>query len=117
MLVSRDAGATWREIESYASEADSFYPDIHRLRIEAGDPNSLHLATGDGLYFSENAGETWEHQQGRADRVDIDALFIDPTDDNTLYMGGAGDAPETWRTEGGAFAFIVSRDGGRTWAG
>jgi len=76
------------------------------------------MATGDGLYFSADGGQTWTHQQGRGDRVGYpDALFLQPGDDSTVYLGGAGDAPETWRTRGGAFpGFIVSRDGGRTWA-
>jgi photosystem II stability/assembly factor-like uncharacterized protein len=118
VLRSTDNGANWLEIDSYSSDDDSFYRDIHRLAIEPGDPRRLHLATGDGLYFSRDGGETWDHQQGRKDRVGYpDALFLDPNDDSTVYMGGAGDAPETWRTEGGAFpGVIVSHDGGYSWA-
>ncbi|MEO6338576.1 MAG: hypothetical protein ABIO39_00940 [Caulobacteraceae bacterium] len=118
VLKTEDAGKTWRELDAYATEDDSFYHDVHRVVIAAKNPNRVHLATGDGLYFSADGGENWDHQQGRTDRVGYpDALFLDPTDDNTVYMGGAGDAPETWRTQGGALAgFIVSHDGGKTWA-
>ncbi|WP_221893052.1 WD40/YVTN/BNR-like repeat-containing protein [Parasphingopyxis marina] len=117
VLKSEDRGESWRELDSYASDADSFYRDVHRLAFAQNDPARLHLATGDGLYRSEDAGETWEHLQGRTDRVGYpDALFVDPDDDDIVYLGGAGDAPETWRTEGGAFAgFIVSVDAGDSW--
>jgi photosystem II stability/assembly factor-like uncharacterized protein len=118
LLKSTDDGASWREIESYSSGTDSFYRDVHRLAIASSNPKQLHLATGDGLYFSDDGGETWAHQQRRTDRVGYpDALFVNPTDDSTVYLGGAGDAPETWRKDGGAFpGFIVSHDCGKTWA-
>jgi photosystem II stability/assembly factor-like uncharacterized protein len=118
VLRTIDDVASWVELDGYASEADSFYHDVHRVALEKADPTRIHLATGDGLYFSPDGGKTWDHQQGRNDRVGYpDALFINPDDDRTIYLGGAGDAPETWRTQGGAHAgFIVSHDGGETWA-
>ena len=118
VLKSTDDGKTWRELDAYASDQDSFYRDVHRLAIAASDPRRMHLATGDGLYFSTDGGESWEHQQRRSDRVGYpDALFLDPHDDQTVYLGGAGDAPETWRTQGGAFpGFVVSHDRGKTWS-
>ncbi len=118
VLKSTDDGKTWRELDTYATAQDSFYHDVHRVAIAARNPNHVHLATGDGLYFSADSGESWVHQQRRSDRVGYpDALFLDPNDDSTVYLGGAGDAPETWRTQGGAYAgFLVSHDGGRTWS-
>lgn len=117
VLKSLDDGQTWRELDAYASASDSFYRDVHRLAIAAANPARMHLATGDGLYFSTDGGETWEHQQKRTDRVGYpDALFLHPESDDTVFLGGAGDAPETWRTQGGAHAgFIVSHDRGRHW--
>lgn len=117
VLKSADDGKSWTEIDAYSSDDDSFYRDVHRLVMARADPRRMHLATGDGLYFSADGGATWDHQQDRKGRVGYpDALFLDPRDDKTVYMGGAGDAPETWRKEGGAFpGFIVSHDEGRTW--
>lgn len=117
LLKSVDDGVTWTELASYASDKDSFYHDVHRVVIAESNPQRLHLATGDGLYMSEDGGQTWKHQQRRTDRVGYpDAMFLQPGDDQTIYLGGAGDAPETWRTAGGAHAgFIVSHDAGETW--
>lgn len=118
VLKSIDDGATWKEIDSYSSASDSFYRDAHRLAISANHPEHMHLATGDGLYYSEDEGRTWVHQQRRTDRVGYpDVLFLNPDDDSTVYLGGAADAPETWRKEGGASpGFIVSHDKGATWS-
>lgn len=118
VLETRDDGESWRELDAYASDQDSFYRDVHRLVISRSNPERMHLATGDGLYSSEDGGESWIHRQGRADRVGYpDALFLDPRDEDTVYLGGAGDAPETWRAEGGAYpGFIVSHDRGKTWS-
>jgi photosystem II stability/assembly factor-like uncharacterized protein len=118
LLKSVDDGVTWTELTSYATDKDSFYHDVHRVAIAASNPRRIHLATGDGLYKSDDAGQTWTHQQRRTDRVGYpDALFVQPGEDQTIYLGGAGDAPETWRTAGGAHAgFIVSHDGGGSWS-
>ena len=117
VLKSEDNGQTWRELDSYSSDADSFYRDIHRIKIATGNPDHVHLTTGDGVYASDDAGEHWTHQQGRDGRVGYpDGLFIDPRNESTIYVGGAGDAPETWRVQGGSLAgFIVSHDRGTTW--
>jgi len=118
LLCSTDDGRSWTELDAYSSKEDSFYRDVHRVAIASHDPNRLYLATGDGLYYSADGGERWEHLQKRTDRVGYpDALFLDPADDDTVFLAGAGDAPETWRVAGGAHAgFIVSRDGGRNWS-
>ena len=118
VLKSTDDGKTWRELDGYVSPSDSFYHDVHRLAIASSDPKRMHLATGDGLYYSTDGGETWEHQQDRKGRIGYpDALFLDPESDDVVYVGGAHDAPETWRKEGGAFpGFIASNDCGRTWS-
>lgn len=117
LLKTTDGGKSWKELDAYSKDSDTFYRDVHRVVVSPADRNHIHLASGDGLYYSADGGQTWTHQQTRKDRIGYpDALFLDPNDDSTLYMGGAGDAPETWRRDGTANpGFIVSRDRGKTW--
>lgn len=117
LLKSEDDGATWREIDAYASDDDEFYRDAHRLVIARTDRNRMHLATGVGLYYTEDGGKSWEYQQKSDDRIGYpDALFLHPRNDDIVFLGGAGDAPESWRVKGSAYpGFIVSHDRGRTW--
>jgi len=118
LLKSTDNGASWRELDSMWDARDSFYRDVHRVAIGRRDNSRVFVATGEGLYRSGDAGATWEHIQGIDDRIGYpDSLFIDPRDDKIVYMGGAGNAPETWRVRGSSFSgFIMSRDGGATWS-
>jgi photosystem II stability/assembly factor-like uncharacterized protein len=118
LLKSIDAGATWRSLTSYEGPNDKFRRDMHRVIIKPSDPAKLYLASGVGLYYSEDAGETWEHISKGDARVGYpDCLFFDPKDENTLYMAGAGQSPNpSWKERRSANPGILrSRDGGRTW--
>lgn len=119
LLKSVDGGATFFELASYETDADKWYRDTHRIAIAASDPRRLYMTTGEGLYLSRDAGETWEHLQTRHDRVGYpDALFVDPDDQDVVYIGGAGDSPATWEQGkvGSANAAVIrSEDGGYTW--
>lgn len=117
LLKTDDDGETWQEVASYASNEDSFYKDVHRLAIRPSDPRQMYLATGNGFYASKDAGDTWDRIFGREGAVGYpEMLFLDPEDDNVLYIGGAFDAPVTWSDNGGAVpGFIVSTDAGVTW--
>jgi photosystem II stability/assembly factor-like uncharacterized protein len=118
LLKSADGGASWRELDGYYRETDVFYKDMHRIMVSPADPRRIYLATGDGLYLSEDAGETWEHLVSpHGSLVGYpDGLVLAPGDDRTLFMAGGAAAPPEWRRTGRADASVArSRDGGRTW--
>jgi photosystem II stability/assembly factor-like uncharacterized protein len=118
LLKSTDAGASWRSLTSYETPEDRFRRDMHRIIIKPSDPSKLYLASGVGLYYSEDAGESWEHISRGDARVGYpDCLFFDPKDENILYMAGASGAPSpSWKELRSANPGILrSRDGGRSW--
>lgn len=117
LLKTCDDGKTWHEVQSYSSEDDSFYKDVHRLVIHPSDPLIMYLATGNGFYATTNGGESWDKRFGRDATVGYpEMLFLDPADPDTIYIGGAADAPVTWSERGGARpGFIVSNDRGISW--
>jgi photosystem II stability/assembly factor-like uncharacterized protein len=117
LLKSTDGGASWRELDSYYQPTDLFYKDVHRLLIAPNNPRLIYMGTGDGLYVSTDAGETWEHRCPPTGIVGYpDGLVLDPDDDQVLYMAGGSAAPPQWRKTGSADACVArSRDGGRTW--
>lgn len=97
LLKTTDAGEHFTELASYESPDDLWYHDTHRIVIKESDPNTLFLASGEGIYRSEDAGETWKHIQTRDDRLGYpDAMAIDPHNENTIFIAGAGDPPRTW---------------------
>ena len=117
LLKSTDDGNSWTELSSYSDPNDTVYRDTHRMLISKDSPNVFYLATGEGVYRSEDAGETWEHFILRSDRGGYtDFLFFQPGNENTLYMGGASLDPGRWRNEGLADSHVMrSTDRGQTW--
>ncbi|HEX6444815.1 MAG TPA: hypothetical protein VF053_07005, partial [Streptosporangiales bacterium] len=88
LLVSRDAGATWRKVGVSA--------DVPVLVPDRGDPDRVWLGGPDGLYRTDDAGTTLTKLQD----VPVTALGVDPADAAHLVVGGDG----IW----------TSTDGGRT---
>ena len=118
LLKTTDGGLSWRSLTSYEKPEDRFRRDMHRVLIKPSDPTKLYLASGVGLYYSEDAGETWEHISKGDARVGYpDCLFFDPRDENVIYMAGAGSAPgPSWKALRSAEPGILrSRDSGRSW--
>jgi photosystem II stability/assembly factor-like uncharacterized protein len=117
LLKSVDDGRSWFEESGYDSSADMFRHDNHRVVIEASDPTRLFMCGGEGLYHSADAGRTWTHLTGRDHRVGYpDAMFIDPRDDDVLYMAGPRFPPRRWgETRAADPTVLRSRDGGRSW--
>lgn len=117
LLKSVDDGATWFEESGYASDQDFFRNDDHRVLIQPSNPRSLFMCGGEGVYHSADAGRTWEHLTTREHRIGYpDAMFLDPRDENVLYMAGPRHPPRKWGEHRMADATVMrSRDAGRHW--
>jgi photosystem II stability/assembly factor-like uncharacterized protein len=119
LLKSADDGETWSELDSYSDPNDTVYRDTHRMLIGKDSPNVFYLATGEGIYRSDDGGASWEHLILRSDRGGYtDFLFFKPGDENAIFMGGASLDPGRWRKEGLADSHVMlSTDRGATWTG
>lgn len=119
LLKTEDDGQTWLETSTFEADDDFFRNDTHRTVVRKTNTDDVFLATGEGLYRSLDAGKTWDHITFRSDRIGYpDVLFLDPRDDNVIYLGGAGAAPREWRkmTPPKSNAGLIrSTDNGRTW--
>lgn len=117
LLLTEDDGATWRELDSYSKAEDDVYRDIHQVVPRPSNPDELDMTSGNGLYYSPDAGRTFEHLLDTHARIGYpDQLVFSPEDDRVLFVAGSRHAPGTWRESHQADATVlVSRDGGRTW--
>jgi hypothetical protein len=119
LLKSTDDGKSWTELHGYEQpDMDiKFRHDTHRVAITSADPDTLFLVAGEGIYVSRNAGQDWQQLQSRFDRIGYpDAMFIDPRNDQVVFVGGAGDAPREWRETRNARAGVIrSDDSGKSW--
>jgi photosystem II stability/assembly factor-like uncharacterized protein len=118
LMVSRDSGRTWREVETWFGPQDTFYRDSHRVAVSRADPSVVYMATGDGLCKSTDGGASWERLTSGAGAEGVgypDALFIDPFDASVVYIAGAGGHPGTWDMLTSRASFLRGADGGRAW--
>jgi photosystem II stability/assembly factor-like uncharacterized protein len=110
-----DAGRTWKPIFD-----DQDTGSIGWVSVAPSDANILYvgsgeglprpdLSTGDGVYKSTDAGQTWTHL-GLRDAQQIPKIAIDPRNPNRLFVAALGH-PYGPNQERGIFR---STDGGRT---
>jgi len=117
LLKSTDGGDSWRELAGWSKPEDEVYRDVHQIFLRPSNPDEIFMTGGMGLYYSPDAGETWEHLTGRDFRIGYpDQLVFSPADDRVLFMSGSATNPGKWRQSHNANATVMrSPDGGRTW--
>jgi photosystem II stability/assembly factor-like uncharacterized protein len=89
-----------------------------RVTAVAGSATNYKLyyvgAAGGGVWKTENAAQTWTPVFDQADVASIGAIALDPTDDNTVWVGTGEDDPRNDVSYGdGVYKSI---DGGKTWS-
>lgn len=95
---STDGGRRWRESPELKNEA------LHSLAQADANPNVLIVGTFNGMFRSDNSGDTWTQlpTASTPGLVHVESLAIDPRTVNTIYAG-------TW------YLPYKSNDGGQTW--
>lgn len=95
---STDGGHRWRESSELRNEA------LHSLTQSDSDPNVLIAGTFNGIFRSDNSGDSWTQlpTSSTPGLVHVESLAIDPRTTNTIYAG-------TW------YLPYKSTDGGKSW--
>ncbi len=109
-------GHTWRNV--FADKEVSTFGDV---AIAPSDPDIMYAGTGEqnnrqstswgnGVYRSDDGGDTWRHL-GLVETRHIGKVLVHPTDPDVVYVAALGNL---WRgsEERGVYR---SRDGGRSW--
>ena len=110
-----DFGRTWRPLFD-----DQPTGSIGAIAVAPSNPNILYagsgeglqrpdLSVGDGMYKSDDAGQTWRHL-GLRDAQQIPAILVDPANPNRLFVAVLGH-PYGPSSERGVFR---STDGGQS---
>ena len=112
-----DGGVTWRNL------SDGWFGvgSIGALAVAESAPDTIYVGTGehalrgdvshgDGVYKSEDGGETWKHI-GLERTRQIAEILVHPSDPNIAYVAALGSFTGP-SAERGVFR---TRDGGETW--
>ncbi|MGE5412918.1 MAG: WD40/YVTN/BNR-like repeat-containing protein, partial [Syntrophomonadaceae bacterium] len=113
---TEDAGATWRPIFDHAGSAS-----VGALAVAPSNPRILYagtgqiqarydVASGDGVYRSDDAGETWRHIGLAATRA-IGRIHVDPRDADVAVVAALGHLFGPNRERG----IFRTADGGKSW--
>jgi photosystem II stability/assembly factor-like uncharacterized protein len=117
LLQTRDGGATWRELDDYYRPDDVWPKDIHRIARDLKNPDRLYIATGNGMFASDDGGEKWRQLTDMSFRIGYpDQMIVSPAGDGAIFASGAERDPRTWRDSHRARGTVLrSRDGGLSW--
>lgn len=78
---SSDGGETWRAVWTGMRDGDQ----VTTMNEASSDPSQMYAGTSEGLYFSQNAGESW--QEGGLAGLTAYAIWIDPHNPRALLVG------------------------------
>ena len=110
---SSDGGMTWQGVLNLRDD-QPILPEWGAVVIDPSQPNRVLLGT-EGLYISEDLGQTWAYQSLPELHPWITAIQFAPSNPQVIYLGGAEHNallhPETLTGRG----MMVSDDGGQNW--
>ncbi|MEO1078812.1 MAG: glycosyl hydrolase [Pseudomonadota bacterium] len=111
-----NAGTTWEPV----FDNESSY-SIGNVAVDPSNPSTVwvgtgedhggrHIAFGDGIYRSDNGGETWTNM-GLTKSQHISRIIVHPKDSDTVWAAVQG---PLW-TKGGQRGLYMTTDGGLSW--
>ena len=113
---TENSGTTWKSIfdgqKSYSIGCISLDPQNPNI-IWVGTGENVggrHVAYGDGIYKSEDGGESWKNM-GLKKSEHISKIIIHPKNSNIIWVASQG---PLW-SKGGERGVYKSNDGGKSW--
>ncbi len=103
---SADGGETWRNFHGKGQlpwEPFALESQVRALAVDPNNPAVVYAGDEEGVYKSEDRGDSWERLHGPMDGLTVWSIVVDPTDSNVVFAGTR--PPYLFR----------SRDAGKTW--
>lgn len=116
MWKTENAGTTWSPVfdsqKVYSIGAVTLDPQNSQVVwVGTGENHGgRHLSFGDGIYRSQDGGQTWENM-GLKQSDHISEIIVHPSDSNTLWVAAQG---PLWNS-GDERGLYKTTDGGKSW--
>ncbi len=105
VLISRDSGKTWRQVEGVSREAP-----VNTIAQDPQRPDNVYIGTKQALFMSHDGGATWRVRGGNLPFGDFTSILINPRNGDEVFAGNAFQQTEIG---GGVYR---STNGGQSWA-
>ncbi len=105
VLVSRDSGKTWRQVQGVPSDIP-----VNTVVQDPQRPDRLYVGTKQAFFSSHDGGATWRTRGANLPYGDFTSILVNPRNGDEVF---AGNAYQTSEVGGGVFR---STNGGVSWA-
>jgi peptidoglycan hydrolase-like protein with peptidoglycan-binding domain len=86
VIVSRDGGATWQQVEGIPANAP-----ISSIKQDNQRSAFIYVGTRQTLYVSHDGGEKWMRRGGNLPIGDYTSILINPQNSDEIFVGNAFD--------------------------
>lgn len=105
VLVSRDGGQSWRQVEGVPTEAP-----VNTIVQDPQHPERVYVGSKQAFYSSHDGGASWSRRGGNLPFGDFTSILINPRNTDEIFVGNAYQNGETG---GGVYRTL---NAGKTWA-
>ena len=105
VLMSRDAGKTWRQLDGVPRDVP-----INTVVQDPQRPDYIYVGTKAALFVSHDAGKSWKIRGGNLPYGDFTSILINPRNGDEVFVGNAYQVSEVG---GGVYR---TTNAGLTWA-
>ena len=105
VLMSRDAGKTWRQLEGVPPDLP-----VNTVAQDPQRPDYVYVGTKQALFVSHDGGKSWKMRGGNLPYGDFTSILINPRNGDEVF---AGNAYQISDVGGGVYR---STNAGLTWA-
>lgn len=105
VLVSRDAGSSWRQVPGLPTEAP-----VNIIALDPQREGYVYVGTKQAFYSSHDGGRNWARRGGNLPFGDFTSILVNPKNTDEIFVGNAFQNGEIG---GGVYRTL---DAGLTWA-
>jgi len=105
VLVSRDGGQSWRQVDGIPIEAP-----VNTIMQDPKRAERVYVGSKQAFYSSHDGGASWSRRGGNLPFGDFTSILINPRNTDEIFVGNAY---KTGETGGGVYRTL---NAGKTWA-